>query len=54
MSKTQNAQKNKEFVKELKDRATYLDNETTKMSKNKNEKANEILDIGSQIIAFNK
>ena len=44
LSKTQNAQKNKDFVQEIKDRATDFDNETTKMSKNENEKANEILD----------
>ena len=54
LSKTQNAQKNKDFVQEIKDRATDFDDETTKMSKNENEKANEILDTDSQIIAFNK
>ena len=54
MSKTQNAQKNKNLVQEIKDRATDLNNGTTKMSRNKNEKANEILDIVSKIIDFNE
>ena len=54
LSKTQNPEKNKKLVQEIKDRATDLNNKTTKMSKNENEKANEILDIVSQIINFNK
>ena len=54
MSKTQNPENNKKLVQEIKDRATDLNNKTTKMSKNENEKANEILDIVSQIIDFNK
>ena len=54
LSKTHNAQKNKELVQEIKDRAADLNNKTTKMSKNENEKANEILDIISQIIEFNE
>ena len=54
LSKTQNPEKNKKLVQEIKDRATDLNNKTTKMSKNENEKANEILDIVSQIIDFNK
>ena len=53
LSKTQNAEKSIELIQEIKDRANDLNNEITKMSKNENEKANEILDIVSQIIDFN-
>ena len=54
LSETQNAQKNKELVQEIKERATDLNNEIIKISKKENEKANEILDIVSQIIDFNE
>ena len=54
LSKTQNAQKNKKLVQEIKNRTIDLNNKTTKMFKNENEKANEILDIVSQIIDFNE
>ena len=54
MSKTQNAQKNKKLVQEIKDRATDLNNETTKMSKNEIKKANVIIDAVAQILDFNE
>ena len=54
MSKTQNAEKYKTLLQEIEDRANDLNDETTKMPKNKTEKANEILDIVSQILDFNK
>ena len=45
---------NEKLVQEIKDRATDLNNKATKMSEIENEKANEILDIASQIIDFNE
>ena len=36
MPKTQNAEKNKELVQEIKDKAIDLNNETKKNSKNEN------------------
>ena len=54
MSKTQNAEKYKTLLQEIEDRANDLNDETTKTPKNKTEKANEILDIVSQILDFNK
>ena len=40
LSKTRNAQKNKELAQEIKDKAADLSNKTKIMPKNENEKAN--------------
>ena len=42
LSKTQNAQENEKLVQAIKSRLIYLNNETKKMYRNENEKANEI------------
>ena len=52
LSKTQNAQENEKPVKEIRSRMIDLNNETIKMSKNQNEKANEIMDVVAEILDF--
>ena len=54
LPETRNAQKNKELVQKIKHRAIDLNNETTKMSKKENEKANEIMDVVAEILGFNE
>ena len=49
MSKTQSAQENEKLVQEIKSRMIDLNNETKKMSKNENEKANEIIGVVTKI-----
>ena len=54
LSKTQNAQENEKLVQEIKNKIIDLNNETKKMSKNENEKVNEIIDAVAEILDFNK
>ena len=52
MSKTQNEQENEKLVQEIRSRMIDLNNETIKMSKNENEKANEIMDAVQKFLAL--
>ena len=54
MSKTQNKQENEKLVQEIRSRTIDLNNETIKMFKNENEKANEIMDAVAEILGFSE
>ena len=54
LSATQNTQENEKLVQEIKSRITDLNNETKKISKNENEKANEIIDAVAETPDFNE
>ena len=49
LRKTGNAQKNEELVQTIKNGIIDLNNETKKMSRDENEKANEIIDAVAEI-----
>ena len=48
--KTQNAHENEKLVQEIKNRIIDLNNETKEMSKNENDKSNEIIDDVAEIL----
>ena len=54
LSKTQNAQENKALLQEINNEIINLNRKINKMSKNENEKTNEIIDAVAHILDFNE